>query len=141
MSELVANNGEHRISMAPASNGRRPKIGNQIRELFADGKWHVAKTMANAIGTDEDHVVTTLDAIGKNQTYNCRLERKKVGTHYEYRIFKLDKSVGLQELTEKLAPIIDALKVEGQKNMSTMSPGTVAVLAHRLKKLLDEWGE
>jgi hypothetical protein len=120
---------------------RRPKIGCAIREHFADGKWHAVETIATKIEADQDHVATTLDGICKNQTYSCRAEKKKVGTHVEYRIFKLNKTISSHELIEKLAPIVEGLKEQGRKNMVTMSPQTVAVLAHRLQKLLDEWAE
>jgi len=122
---------------------RRPKIGRTIREHFADGKWHRLSTIASKVEADEDHVRDTLERITwKNVTYNgCKAEKKKVGTHVEYRIFKMDTTVSLTELTEKLTPIIEGLRAEGKKNMVTMSPQTVAVLSHRLQKLLDEWAE
>jgi hypothetical protein len=120
---------------------RRPKIGFAIREHFANGKWHATQTIATKIEADQDHVATTLDGICKNQTYGCNAEKKKVGTHVEYRIFKMKKTISSNELIEKLTPIIEGLRAEGKKNMVTMSPQTVAVLAHRLQKLLDEWAE
>jgi hypothetical protein len=120
---------------------RRPKIGWAIREHFADGKWHAVETIATKIDADQDHVATTLDGICKNQTYSCNAEKKKVGTQVEYRIFKINKTISSTELIEKLTPIIEGLRAEGKKNMVTMSPQTVAVLAHRLQKLLDDWAE
>ena len=45
----------------------------------------------------------------------------------------------MDELIEKLAPIIKELKAEGKKNMATMSPATVSHLAGKLSNLLDEW--
>src|SRR5262245_27617961 len=120
---------------------RRPKIGDTIREHFADGKWYAVEAIAAKIEADRDHVVTTLRGISKNQTYSCNAEKKKVRTRVEYRIFKLNKTISSHELIEKLAPIDEGLKEQGSKNMVTMSPQTVAVLAHRLQKLLDEWTE
>jgi hypothetical protein len=35
--------------------------------------------------------------------------------------------------------VIKALRVEGRKNMATMSPATVAVLAGILRNLLAQW--
>jgi hypothetical protein len=49
--------------------------------------------------------------------------------------------VSVEVLTEQLAPIIEALRIEGRKNMATIAPAQVAYLAARLKKLLDEWTE
>ena len=126
-----------------ATSARRSSIGLQIKEQFADGKWHPLDTIAETINADEDHVRATLDRITKtNHTYfGCTAERKKVGTRVEYRIFKINKTISSNELIEKLTPIIEGLRAEGKKNMVTMSPQTVAVLAHRLQKLLDEWAE
>lgn len=125
----------------PVTSARRPPIGPSIKEHFADGKWHRLETVANKLETDEDHVRDTLDGISKNQTYGCKAEKKKVGTHIEYRIFKLDKTISSNELVEKLTPIIEGLEDQGRKNIVTMSPPQVKILAHRLRKLLDEWTE
>jgi hypothetical protein len=126
-----------------ATSVRRSSIGQQIKENFADSKWHPLNVIAKTIEADVEHVRATLDRITRtNQTYfGCRAERKRVGTHVEYRIFKIEKTISSNELIEKLAPIIEGLRAEGKKNMVTMSPQTVAVLAHRLQKLLDEWAE
>jgi hypothetical protein len=126
-----------------ATSGRRPSIGPQIKAHFADGRWHSVGIIAKTIHADEDHVRTTLNRITWtcNSYFGCRAERKKVGTHFEYRIFKISKTISSNELIEKLTPIIEGLRDEGKKNMVTMSPQTVAVLAHRLQKLLDEWAE
>lgn len=120
---------------------RRPKIGNKIREQFADGKWHNLDVIANKLDADVDHVRETLDGISKNQTYDCRAEKKKVGTGSAYRVFKLDKAISLDEITEKLTPILLGLEAEGKKTMATMAPAAVAILAHKLRTLLKEWSE
>ena len=62
----------------------------------------------------------------------------------EYRIFaakRRDQLVSVDELKEKLTPIIQKLMVEGKKNAATASPPSVLVAAHDLKKLLDAWVE
>jgi hypothetical protein len=79
--------------------------------------------------------------IKTNRKHHVRVEVKKVGKEIHYRIFKQDKTVSVDELTEKLTPIIDGLIAEGKKNMATMVPATVAMLAAKLKRLLDEWAE
>jgi hypothetical protein len=124
---------------APAP--RRPLIGDKIRENFADGKWYRLSDIAAKLGADEDHTSTTLAGISKNQTYQCRAEKKRVGTHVEWRIFKLDKAVSAKELRQKLEPLIQGLEAEGRKNAATVSIPTVATLAHKLRKLLNEWDE
>jgi hypothetical protein len=124
------------ISIAAA---RRPSIGKSIKEKFADGKWHPLDTIVEGVGADKKHVLDTINGMSKNGNYGCKVERKRVGANTEFRIFKEEKTISLDELIEKLAPIIKELKAEGKKNMATMSPATVAHLAGKLSNLLDEW--
>ena len=58
-----------------------------------------------------------------------------------WRTLKQDKTVSVNELTMKLRPIVEGLKIEGKKNMATMVPAEVAMLAARLERLLNEWAE
>ena len=120
---------------------QQPSIGKALREQFADGKWHRLSKIAHKINRDEDRVRRALNRMLRNQTHGCKAEKKKVGQHFEYRLFRLDKTVSSSELTEKLTPILKGLEAEGAKNMATMSPGTVAYLAGRLRRLLEEWTE
>jgi hypothetical protein len=122
-----------------ATSKRRPSIGETIKEHFADGKWHPFDTIVEGLGADKKHVLDTINGMSKNGYFGCRVERKRVGTDTEFRIFKEDKTISLDELIEKLTPIIKELKAEGKKNMATMSPATVAHLAGKLSNLLDEW--
>ena len=126
---------------AKLPRARRPSIGKSIKEHFADGNWYWPSLIAERIGADEAHVLDTINGMSKNGYFGCRVERKRVGTHTEFRIFKEDKTISLDELIEKLAPIIKELKAEGKKNMATMSPATVAHLAGKLSNLLDEWAQ
>ena len=118
---------------------RRPSIRKPIKERFANGKWYPLDTIVEAINGDKKHVLDTINGMSKNGHFGCKVERKRVGTHTEFRIFKTDKTISLDELIEKLAPLIKELKAEGKKNMATMSPATVAHLAGKLSNLLDEW--
>jgi hypothetical protein len=120
---------------------RRPSIGVSIKERFANGKWHSLDTIVNGIGADEKHVLDTINGMSKNGYFGCKVERKRVGQRKEFRIFKKDKAVSLDELTTKLRPIVEGLKAEGKKNMATMVPAEVAMLAARLERLLNEWAE
>jgi hypothetical protein len=120
---------------------QRPSIREALKQQFADAKWHRLSNIAHRIDRDEDHVRRTLDGMLKKQTFGCKAEKKKVGQHFEYRIFRLDKTVSSSELIEKLTPILKGLEAEGAKNMATMSPGTVAYLAGQLRRLLEEWTE
>jgi hypothetical protein len=125
----------------PVMNRRRRQIGETIKEQFANGKWHKLSTISQGIEADEEHVRETLDGICKNQTYGCKAEKKRVGTHVEYRLYRMDKTVSVTELFERLEPIIKRMQVEGRKNMATMSPHKVAILASELDQLLHEWTE
>jgi hypothetical protein len=118
---------------------RRPSIGKSIKEKFADGKWHPLNTIVEGVGADKKHVLDTINGMSKNGYFGCKVERKRVGTHTEFRIFKENKRISLDELVEKLTPIIKDLKAEGRKNMATMSPATVGYLAGMLEKLVEEW--
>jgi hypothetical protein len=123
------------------SAARRPSIGESIKERFADGKWHRPNLIAERIRADEAHVLDTINGMSKNGYFGCKVERKRVGTHTEFRIFKKEKTISLDELIEKLRPIVEGLKAEGKKNMATMVPAEVAMLAARLERLLNEWAE
>jgi hypothetical protein len=118
----------------------RPSIGKALVKRYGDGKWHSVPVMARALDTDEDHVAATLDTMkALRGTYGARSEKKTVGTELQYRLFKMNKTISSSELTEKLAPIVKDLEEQGRKNQVTMSVTQVAVLANRLRKLLDEW--
>jgi hypothetical protein len=121
------------------SAARRPSIGKSIKEGFADGKWYPLDTIVEAIRADKEHVLATIKGMSSNGHFGCKVERKRVGANTEFRIFKKEKTIGFDELIEKLAPIIKELKAEGKKNMATMSPATVSHLAGKLSNLLDEW--
>lgn len=71
-------------------------------------------------------------------SYRAHCEKRLYGTETQYRIVpgggkKLEMIVVMQELE----PILEGLEAEGRKNMATMSPGTVATLAHRLRKAIE----
>jgi len=121
----------------------RPKIGKELVATFGDGKWHSPDQMAARLDVEVDLVEATLTTMRERPggTYGAKAERKRVGKGFHYRIFKADKTVNSTELTEKLAPIIKKLLVEGKKNAATASPGSVLILAGNLQQLLDEWTE
>jgi hypothetical protein len=128
------------VEEAP-KRGRRPSIRKLIKDQFANGKWHSLDTIAEGVGADKNHVLETIKGMSKTGNFCCKAERKRVGQHAEFRIFRKDKIVSLDELTTKLRPIVEGLKAEGKKNMATMVPAEVAMLAARLERLLNEWAE
>jgi hypothetical protein len=118
-----------------------PTVGRDMIAKLRPGKWYSAKTVAEDAGITERDVHSVLRTMCWRPAHGAKAERKKVGNQIHYRIFKQDKSVSVDELTTKLRPIVEGLKAEGKKNMATMVPAEVAMLAARLERLLNEWAE
>ena len=87
--------------------------------------------IADSTVTERD-VHSVLHTMCWRPQHGAKAERRRVGKEIHYRIFKQNKTVSVDELTEKLTPIIDGLIAEGKKNMATMVPATVAMLAASL---------
>src|SRR5262245_39651192 len=118
-----------------------PKLGRDLIAKLRAGKWYSAETLADNAGITERDVHSVLHTMCWRPQHGAKAERKKVGDQIHYRIFKQDKAVSVEELTTKLRPIVEGLKAEGKKNMATMVPAEVAMLAARLERLLNEWAE
>jgi hypothetical protein len=118
-----------------------PKVGRDMIAKLRSAKWYSAKTVAEDAGITERDVHSVLRTMCWRPAHGAKAERKKVGNQIQYRIFKQDKGVSVEELTTKLRPIVEGLKAEGKKNMATMVPAEVAMLAARLERLLNEWAE
>ena len=116
-------------------------VGKQIVANCRAGSWKSAGKIAATVGLNERDISHVMATLCERGAHGARAEKKRVGKEIHYRIFKQDKTVSVDELTEKLTPIIDGLMAEGKKNMATMVPATVAMLAAKLKRLLDEWAE
>jgi hypothetical protein len=123
---------------------RRPQIGKAVLEKFRDGKWHsldaIVEEMAPT-GASFDHVKAMVEQMRWRATYNTRCERKSVGGKPHYRMFPQENLVSIGELTDKLGPLIEGLKVEGKKNMATISISKVAMIAVQLERQLKEWSK
>ena len=104
-------------------------------------KWRNASEVSARTGLPELHVARVIHLIQTSHKHRATVETKRIGRQTHYRIFKKDKTVGVEELTTKLRPIVEGLKAEGKKNMATMVPAEVAMLAARLERLLNEWAE
>jgi hypothetical protein len=62
-------------------------------------------------------------------------------TRREERLQELKRQhYGIRDLGSRLDPLFEQLFEEGQKNMATMSPGTVARLCTLIERLLVEHG-
>jgi hypothetical protein len=119
------------------------KVGREIVKRCRAGKWYPLSKIADAVGASEVDTRSVVERMcwPSRTAYRARAERKQVGNECHFRIFKLKKTVSVEELTTKLRPIVEGLKVEGKKNMATMVPAEVAMLAARLEHLLNEWAE
>jgi hypothetical protein len=104
-------------------------------------RWRDATEIAARTGLAECDVARVIHLIQTSHKHRATVETKRVGKQTHYRIFKKDKSVSVHELTTKLRPIVEGLKAEGKKNMATMVPAEVAMLAARLERFLNEWAE
>jgi transcriptional regulator with XRE-family HTH domain len=117
------------------------RIGPSIVKQFADGKWHKLDTIVAHAAAPAQDIWRTLNQMRRKGSYGAKCESEKVGKSFQFRIFKQEKMVSVQELTEKLGPLIKGLEAEGKKSPATTSPGTVARLTALLKRHIEEWGE
>jgi hypothetical protein len=104
---------------------------------FADGKWHPLADLATAFDEDPKVVTGALEKLGKGS--KCKLETKAVGNSFKFRLFKQERPIAVEEIAEKLGPIVKDLLTEGKKGPARINGMAVTVLANRLQKLLDEW--
>ena len=119
----------------------RLALGKQIKAQFSDGKWHPFETIVTKTGGRAKKVWGTLDHMWRYGTHKTKCERKKVGTEYHFRLSPKDKQISVQELIEKLTPILKELEVQGRANAATMSPPTVRIMTAKIQKLLEGWAE
>jgi hypothetical protein len=124
---------------------QRPRIDQKILDDYADGKWHRPEEIAEAIGTDVDHVIDAVENLGhRNRAKVVKHPIGKTGDYgpgHTYRIFPKEEGVSFVELKEKLGPIIKALKDLGKRPSGTISNTGVLDQAGKLQRLLHEWGE
>jgi hypothetical protein len=123
----------------PSKQVGRHTVGRNIVAKCRPVKWYAPREIAKIIGATEDDARRIVGRLCSRPAYGARAERKRVGTETHYRIFKQDKMVSVEELIERLSPIIEHLEEEGRKNVATMSSNTVAHLAALLKRQLAEW--
>lgn len=130
-----------RGDMSVKRQGHHANVAHTVIGKCTGKKWRTLEEIAEIASVSQDAARAVMHNIRTNRKHHAKVETRKVGTEKQYRIFKQDKTVSVDELTEKLTPIIDGLIAEGKKNMATMVPATVAMLAAKLKRLLDEWAE
>jgi len=145
---MINHNSAGRMSTSDAPTLTRKRtqpsrlaLGKQINTLFRDGKWHPFETIVTKTGGRAKKVWGTLDRMWRWGTYETKCERKKVGTEYHFRLSPEEKQISVQELIEKLGPILKELEVQGRANAATMSPPTVRIMTAKIQKLLEGWAE
>lgn len=119
---------------------KKLKLGKDILNEFADGKWHRIETIAARVDRPVEEVLKHIQKRNwAGGSSRAKAEIKKVGRGHQVQIFRRDKTVSTAELTEKLRPIIDGLMVEGRKGQIRVSTGQILSLGSQLRQLLDEW--
>jgi hypothetical protein len=132
---------EARIVAAKVKPASPYALGKQIKAQFSDGKWHSFETIVTKTGARAKKVWSVLDYMRRWGTYKIKCERKKVGAEYHFRLSPRDKQISVEELIEKLTPILKELEVQGRANAATMSPPTVRIMTAKIQKLLEGWAE
>jgi hypothetical protein len=135
---------EVRRLMEAETTLRRPQrsgVGARIAEL-ADGEWHTKEEIALHVGEPVESLQAVLDNIQNKHTNGIGMcEKRRWKSSYQYRMRKAGRKIDFDVLMEELKPVIKGLKAEGRKNMTTMSPPTVAELAIRLERILERLAE
>ena len=132
------------MSVSPLNGARAalPGLAQAVMEgCMGRRRWHSLEDIAAVAGVSREDAQRIMHNIKTNRKHHARVEVKRVGSETHYRIFKQYRTVSVEELTTKLRPIVEGLKAEGKKNMATMVPAEVAMLAARLERLLNEWAE
>jgi hypothetical protein len=126
-----------------APKPKRPSLKKDILESgIIDGKWRPAEKIAAEIEVEDvQHVSDTLQNAQDQGLFGLKVESKKVGTKRHWRLFPADKTVTVHELTEKLMPILKALKEQANDHMAHWSPPIVLKHLGLFERYLKEWAE
>lgn len=122
------------------SPGRSRALIDSVREHYSNGKWHPTDVIAKRLGKEQEEIEKVLaGAASRGAGRRYKIERRRRGRDFQYRIFPMEKTVSTTELTEKLGPLILDLKAEGRKNMATIAISRIAKIAAELQQMIDEW--
>jgi hypothetical protein len=125
-------------ALAPKPKNRSKEVGKAVVSNFADGKWHDIETIAKQVGESIEDIKPALQNIVEHKTFQCTAEKRPFAKTFQYRIFPQERQESTVEMIEKIQPLLDVLKLEGRKNMATMSPPTVAFHAAKIQELLND---
>jgi hypothetical protein len=121
------------------SSTRNRELVTKILDRFGDGSWHRLKTIITQSEGLEADVVAVLTQMQTRGTYHTFCERRKGGSSFDYRIVRgRGRTVDVDVLLQKVSPIVQALQTEGRKHLAECSPGTIAMIAHDLKAILEQ---
>jgi hypothetical protein len=131
------------MSNAERHASRKNPVGVAIREKFSDAKWRTAAAIARTLEMPLDDVSHTLELMAKRggSAKNYKCERRRRATAFEFRIFSQKRTVGVDELTERLGPLVERLKEQGRRNAATIAISAIAEIASLLESLLTEWSQ
>lgn len=115
------------------------KLGRNIRDQFADGKWHMADEIAEAVNAETKDVRACLERWAADALTSATVETKKSGKTIKARIFAKKHSVSPIEIKEKLSPLIQQLREEAGKSEARISRATLGMIAAQLLKFIDQW--
>lgn len=131
---------EMMVTERRAGTGRnRNALMDLVREHYSNGKWHATDAIAKRLGKEQDEIERVMAAATSRGARRYKIERRRRGRDFQYRIFSMEKTVSTVELTEKLGPLILDLKAEGSKNMATIAITRIAKIAAELQQMIDEW--
>src|SRR6476469_2978496 len=103
------------MSVSSLNGGKAPLPGLAqavITGCMGKRRWHSLEDIAAIAGVSREAAQRIMHNIKTNRKHHARVEVKKVGREMQYRIFKQDKTVGVDELIEKLTPLIEGLVAE-----------------------------
>lgn len=133
------------------SHVNKPKVlGKAIASLADDGVWHylpfvvahaqkVCAALDPPVPVRVDDVAAVLEGMRKRGTHGVLAKKEKGAKGARFLIVRAGRTIKLDALMEDLGPILEALKVEGEKSVAKIVPATVAHLAGQLEQLIEKW--
>jgi len=123
--------------------GKLTGLAEVVLHRYADdGAFHSIPQMTKELDPDGQFKLTPTNF--QRLVYSVKNERKDIyvetrpglGRQQQYRFYRQDKTIGLSVLRAKFGPIIEALKVEGNRPISHQSTGRFLDAAAMLIQLL-----
>lgn len=121
---------------------QRSLHGQQIIEKYGDASWHRADKMAEALEITEQELTAAMAYLRRPQgAWRAKGEEKLVGRGRMYRIFRKVNPVSPDEISTKLGPLIEELKIEGKKTVVHATLANVLRLAQMIERQIDDWSK